>query len=343
MPIRVLVVDDSSIVRQTLERELSKDSQLLVVGTAPDPYIARDKIVQLQPDVITLDIEMPRMDGLTFLKKLMKHYPVPVIIVSSLAQSGSPAAVEALRSGAIEVVAKPGSSFSVGEMASELCDKIKSASRVDLKKMHLPVGVLDPSKDYSLTHFQDKVIVIGASTGGTQALEVVLKSFPSNAPATVVAQHMPAVFTRSLAERLDRLCKVEVKEAEDGDAVQAGRVLIAPGNFHTLIRVVGSRRFVEVKDGPPVNRHKPSVEVLFNSAAMNVKENAVGVMLTGMGADGAQGMVRLKSAGAVNIAQDEASSLVFGMPKAAIETNAVEHIMPLDKIAAKVFELTKVV
>ena len=336
MAIRVLVVDDSSVVRQTFERELARDPSIAVVGTAPDPYVARDKIVQLKPDVITLDIEMPRMDGLTFLKKLMKHFPIPVVIVSSLSTEGSAVALEALHSGAVEVLSKPGQAYSVGDMSLELIEKIKSAAKVDVKKIlatQATVALTAPEQHSSaLTKTTNKVLVIGASTGGTQALERLLSQFPRNAPGTVIAQHMPAGFTKAFADRLNGMGHLQVKEAQHGDTVATGRVLIAPGNLHTLIRRSGANYFVEVKEGPLVNRHRPSVDVLFKSAAQTCGANAIGIMLTGMGDDGAQGMLLMKNAGAYNIAQDEKSCVVYGMPKAAVERGAVDTILPLDRI-----------
>ncbi|MCB0311491.1 MAG: chemotaxis response regulator protein-glutamate methylesterase [Bdellovibrionales bacterium] len=343
MPIRVLVVDDSALVRQTLEKELSRDSQIEIVGTAPDPYVARDKIVKLKPDVITLDIEMPRMDGLTFLRKLMKHFPLPVIVVSSLAKSGSETALEAIRSGAVEVLAKPGPAYSVGDMGIELCEKIKSAARANLAKVvaQAELASAAPRSIKALAKTTQKVVVLGASTGGTQAIEFVLKQFPSNAPGTVIVQHMPAGFTKTFSERLNDLCQVEVREAQDGDTVIPGRVLIAPGNKHMLIKRSGAQYFVEVKDGPLVGRHRPSVDVLFNSAATYLGANAIGVMLTGMGKDGAKGMYEMKQAGAVNIAQDESTCVVYGMPKAAFEAGGVDQVLPLDRIASQIMKLAE--
>lgn len=341
MAIRVLVVDDSAVVRQTLERELSRDKSIEVIGTAPDPFIARDKIVKLKPDVVTLDIEMPRMDGISFLQKLMKHFPIPVIVVSSLAKAGSDIAVEAVRSGAVEVMAKPGPAYSIGDMGTELCEKIRAAAAVDVHKLERARKLNDaaPRPTRALTQTTNKVLVIGASTGGTQALEHVLRSFPGNAPGTVVVQHMPAGFTASFAERLNRLCEVEVVEAQDKETIIPGRVLIAPGNLHTMVNRSGAQYFVEVKEGPLVGRHRPSVDVLFNSAAKVLGNNAVGVMLTGMGKDGAEGMKKMKEAGAKNIAQDEETCIVFGMPKAAYEIGAVDGLYPLDKIAEKALTL----
>ena len=337
MPIRVLIVDDSAVVRQTLERELALDKEIEVVGSAPDPYIARDKIVSLQPDVITLDIEMPRMDGISFLRKLMLHHPIPVIVLSSLAKRGSEVALEAMEAGAVEVLCKPGEAYSIGDMSIELGEKIRAASKVNLSKQvarskEAKETIVKPLR--ALTQTTNKVVVIGASTGGVQALERVLKEYPPNAPATVIAQHMPAGFTNSFAVRLKSMCAVDVREAQDGDSVIPGRVLIAPGNKHMMIKRNGANYFVEVKDGPLVNRHRPSVEVLFNSAAQHVGKNAIGIMLTGMGADGAAGMKRLKDAGGYNVAQDEASCVVYGMPKAAVDAQAVHEILALERIAA---------
>ena len=335
MAVKVLIVDDSAVVRQTLEKELAKDPSIEVLGTAPDPYIARDKIVKLKPDVITLDIEMPRMDGLTFLRKMMKHYPLPIVIVSSIAQKGSEVAFEALKSGAIEVLAKPGPAYSVGDMAIELCEKIKSASKANLSKITTSAQLESSSanKVSALTKTTNKVLVIGASTGGTQAIELVLRQFPANAPGTVIVQHMPAGFTKTFSERLNDLCAVEVREAKNGDTIIPGRVLIAPGNFHMMVKRSGAKYFVEVKEGPLVGRHRPSVDVLFNSAATYLGNNAVGLMLTGMGKDGAQGMKKMRDAGAFNIAQDEASCVVYGMPKAAVEADAIDISLPLEKVA----------
>ena len=337
MAIKVLIVDDSAVVRQKLEAELSKDPELQVVGTAIDPFVARDKIVALKPDVITLDIEMPRMDGVTFLKKLMRYYPIPVVVVSSLTAEGSALALEALEAGAVEVMCKPGAAYTIGDLAIELCEKIKAAARARLEQYHKPLA--PPERAQALTKTTDKVIVLGASTGGTRAIEDLLLRFPANAPGTVIVQHMPAGFTRSFAERLNSLCAVKVKEAETGDSVVPGNVLIAPGNQHMIINRSGARYFVEVRDGPLVNRHRPSVEVLFRSAAVHVGSNAIGVMLTGMGGDGAQGMLKMREAGAINIAQDEESCVVFGMPKVACEIGAVHHVLPLSRIADKIFQL----
>ena len=341
MAIRVLVVDDSAVVRQTLERELGRDQGIEVIGTASDPYVARDKIVQLKPDVITLDIEMPRMDGLTFLKKLMAHFPIPVIIVSSLSQKGSQVALQAVQAGAVDVMAKPGAAYSVGDMATELVEKIKSARHANLSIAAAAAKEAlkkDSGKPLSALKTTDKIFVFGASTGGTHALEYLITRFPPNSPGTVVVQHMPAGFTAAFAERLSLNSKVSVKEAVDGDTVSPGKVVIAPGGMHMLLKRSGAKYFVEVKDGPLVNRHRPSVDVLFQSAAQTAGENAIGVILTGMGDDGAKGMLCMKEAGGYNVAQDEASCIVFGMPKVAIERGGVHSVLPLDKILNHVIE-----
>lgn len=344
--IRVLVVDDSAIVRKVFSEELSKEKDICVVGTAPDPYIARDKILKLEPDVITLDIEMPRMDGLTFLKKLMKHYPLPVIIVSSLTASGSRLAMEALSAGALEVISKPSTAYSVGDMSVQLADKIRAVARVDVKRrtaaqegegaeVQSPVSI----SGKSLSATTNKIIAIGASTGGTEAIKAVLTKMPVNSPGIVVVQHMPAKFTTSFAERLDSLCEMSVKEAQDGDTVTNGIVLIAPGNYHMLLKRSGARYYVQIKQGPLVHHQRPAADVLFKSVAIYAGRNAVGIILTGMGADGAAGMLAMKEAGAATIAQDEKSCVVFGMPKEAIKRNAVDKIVPLENVAQQALSL----
>jgi two-component system chemotaxis response regulator CheB len=331
-PIRLLIVDDSAVVRQILSRDLVKDGTIEVVGTAPDPYVARDKIVQLNPDVITLDVEMPRMDGITFLRTLMKHRPTPVIIVSSLTPAGSATALEALDAGAVDVVCKPNGSFSVDNLAAALIEKIRVASRSRVVARVEPTAGHPPQR-LAMTETTDKILALGASTGGVQALTAVLSQFPATAPGTVVVQHMPASFTRSFAERLNRDCAVEVSEARNGDSVIPGRVLIAPGGYHMMLRRSGARYFVEITDGPQVHHQKPAVEVLFNSVAKYAGANAVGAILTGMGADGAQGLLNMRNAGARTIAQDEQSSIVFGMPMEAIKLNAAEKVVPLQDVA----------
>jgi len=334
--IRVIVVDDSAVVRKVFSEELSKEVDIEVVATAPDPYIARDKIVNLKPDVITLDIEMPRMDGLTFLKKLMRYYPLPVIIVSSLTQKGSKIALEALSIGALEVISKPSAAYSVGDMSVQLADKIRAVAGINVKKTEKKEDIVSNKVDMperAMTETTNKIIAIGASTGGTEALRVVLTAMPLNSPGIVVVQHMPAKFTTSFAERLDSLCDMTVREAKDGDRLTNGLVLIAPGNYHMLLKRSGARYYVNVKDGPMVHHQRPAADVLFKSLAQTAGANAVGVILTGMGADGAAGMVAMKEAGAMNIAQDEQSCVVFGMPKEAIKTGSVDKIVSLDNVA----------
>jgi len=333
--IRVLVVDDSAVVREIFTAELSKDPELEVVGTAIDPYIARDKIVQVKPDVVTLDVEMPRMDGITFLRKLMRYYPLPVIIVSSLTPKGGQMAMEAMNAGAIDVLCKPGASYTVGDMSIELIDKIKAAAAVNMKRWASAKAESDSNKPparLSMIRTSNKVLAIGASTGGTQALQRVLSALPADAPGTVVVQHMPEHFTTSFAQRLNDYCAMEVKEAANGDSVAPGKVLIAPGNKHMLLRRSGARYYVDVKGGPLVRRHRPSVEVLFNSVSRYAGPNSIGVIMTGMGDDGAEGMLKMKQSGAINIAQDEASCVVFGMPKEAIRHGGVDHVVSLSKI-----------
>lgn len=340
--IKVLIVDDSAIVRKIFNEELSKEPDIEVIGTAPDPFIARDKIVQLKPDVITLDIEMPRMDGLTFLKKIMHYHPLPVIIVSSLTPKGSRMALEALEEGAVEVFSKPGGSYSVGELSIQLKEKVRAAVKVKLNRVEksspsppLPTGMI--SKPLSET--TQKVIAIGASTGGTEAIKEVLRRLPMNTPGILIVQHMPSHFTTAFAERLNQLCSMEVREARDGDSVLDGRALIAPGNFHMLLRRSGSKYYVNIKDGPFVHHQRPAVDVLFNSVAQSAGANAIGVIMTGMGADGAEGMLKMKESGAKTIAQDETSCVVFGMPKEAIRLGGVDRVVPLERIPQEILQL----
>ncbi|MCF8061986.1 MAG: chemotaxis response regulator protein-glutamate methylesterase [Deltaproteobacteria bacterium] len=336
--ISVLVVDDSAIVRKVLSEELSRVRGIDVVGTAPDPYVARDKIVRLKPDVITLDIEMPRMDGLTFLKKLMKYYPLPVIIVSSLTKKGGKLAMEALSLGALEVISKPSASYSVGDMSVQLADKIRAVANVDMKEKVVIRPDQAPSPENTetvkaLSATTNKIFAIGASTGGTEAIKSVLLGMPPNSPGIIVVQHMPAKFTTSFAERLDSLCAIRVKEAEDGDSVVNGQALIAPGNYHMLLRRSGARYYVQIKNGPMVHHQRPSVDVLFKSVADYAGANAVGIILTGMGADGADGLLQMRLAGARTIAQDERTCVVFGMPKEAIKREAAEMVVGLPDVS----------
>lgn len=339
MPIRVMVVDDSAIVRRILAQQLSEVPDIEVVATAPDPYVARDRIVLLEPDVLTLDIEMPRMDGITFLRKLMKYRPMPVVIVSSLTPRGGELALEALQAGAVDVLAKPGAAYTVGEMAVELAEKIRAAAAVPRAHLGSKDAVL--ATRLALARTTTKVVAIGASTGGTQALQQVLGSMPHNAPGILVAQHMPEHFTRSFADRLNEVCAIHVKEAETGDRLGQGRALIAPGNRHMVLRRRGAEYFVEVKGGPLVKRHRPSIDVLFGSVARYAGRNAIGVLMTGMGDDGAAGLKSMRDAGAATLAQDEASCVVFGMPKEAIELGAAQHVTPLPAIARTILDLVE--
>jgi two-component system chemotaxis response regulator CheB len=342
--IKVLIVDDSAVVRKVFSEELSRERGIEVIGTAPDPYVARDKIVRLKPDVITLDIEMPRMDGLTFLKKLMAYYPMPVIIVSSLTQKGGKLAMEALSLGALEVISKPSAAYSVGDMSVQLADKIRAVAHVDVKAKASPaeaVASVRQPKTHALSKTTNQIIAIGASTGGTEAIKTVLMGMPHNAPGIIVVQHMPAKFTTSFADRLNSLCTIQVKEAEDGDSVVNGTALIAPGNFHMLLRRSGARYYVQVKTGPMVHHQRPSVDVLFKSVADFAGANAVGVILTGMGADGAEGMLKMREAGARTIAQDEQSCVVFGMPKEAIKLGGAEKVGPLADITGMTLRMTE--
>ncbi len=342
-PIRVLIIDDSAIVRKVLSQELANFPDIEVVGTAPNPYVGRDKIVSLEPDVITLDIEMPRMDGITFLRKLMKYHPLPVVVVSALTPRGSAMSLEALEIGAVDVVPKPGGSYTVGDISQELAQKIRIAARANVRgRMEERQGEAETyAPSASLKETSNKVIAIGASTGGTEALKKILTRMPPNAPGIVVVQHMPANFTTAFAKRLDDACAVKVKEAEDNDSVTPGRVLIAPGNYHMILRRSGARYYVEVKDGPMVHHQRPSVDILFRSTARYAGANAVGVILTGMGADGAQGLLEMRQAGARTLGQDEESCVVYGMPKEAARLGAVEKELPLNAIAEEILRMVQ--
>ena len=343
--IKVLVVDDSAVVRKVFSEELSREKGIEVIGTAPDPFVARDKIVRLKPDVITLDIEMPRMDGLTFLKKLMRHYPLPVIIVSSLTEKGGKLAMEALSSGALEVISKPSASYSVGDMSLQLADKIRAIAHVSVQKKsntEKENPTVKPQQISSaLSATTNKIIAIGASTGGTEAIKTVLLGMPPNSPGIVIVQHMPAKFTTSFAERLDSICAVNVKEAEDGDSITNGRVLIAPGNYHMLLKRSGARYYVQVKNGPMVHHQRPAVDVLFKSVADYAGANALGIIMTGMGSDGAEGLLRMRQTGARTIAQNEKSCVVFGMPKEAVKLEAVEKIVSIENITGAALNMIK--
>ena len=331
--IRVLIVDDSAIVRKILAEALAAEPGIEVVGTAPDPYVARDKILELNPDVLTLDIEMPRMDGLTFLKKLMHFHPMPVVIISSLAQRSCQTAVQALEAGAVEVLAKPAGPYSVGDLRTSLAAKIRAAAAARGRRAVAPQAPLPAVTPATVPAGSHKIIAIGASTGGTEAIASVLRAMPKEAPGILVVQHIPPIFSAAFASRLDGLCAIDVKEAADGDAVRPGLALIAPGDFHMVLRKGNGGYFVNIKTGPPVCYQRPSVDVLFFSIAEIAASQSVAALLTGMGADGAQGLAKLRQSGGHTIAQDEATCVVFGMPREAIQRGAAEQVLPLDKIA----------
>jgi two-component system chemotaxis response regulator CheB len=354
--IRVLIIDDSATVRQTLASILESDPQIEVIGVASDPFVAAKRIAEEIPDVITLDVEMPRMDGITFLRKLMAQKPIPVVMCSSLTEAGSETLLQALEAGAVDIILKPkvGVADHLLESKIRICDAVKAAAGAKLagsrrpapqftrsghepeKKLTADAMLPPPTGARAMARTTESVVCIGASTGGTEALRVLLEALPPDSPGMVIVQHMPEKFTASFAKRLDSLCAVEVKEAEDGDTVRRGRVLIAPGNKHTLLERSGARYYVSVKDGPLVSRHRPSVDVLFRSATRSAGSNAVGVIMTGMGDDGARGMAELKQAGAYTLAQDEATSVVFGMPKEAIALGCIDRVAPLQNLAGEV-------
>ena len=336
--IRVLVVDDSAVVREVLARELSKFHDIEVVGTAPDPYVARDKIVRLAPDVMTLDVEMPRMDGITFLRKVMEHRPIPTIVVSSLTPKGGDMAMEALDAGAVDVLCKPGTAYSVGDLAPLLVEQVRAAASVKHRFL-VPSLPRPAAKKLSLTRTTDCVIALGASTGGTQALEAVLVSLPANSPGILIAQHMPPEFTKAFAGRLDKICAMEVREGKAGDAVVPGVALVAPGNWHMELRRDGARYMVALHQGERRHYQRPAVDCLFESVADWAGRNAIAALLTGMGADGAAGLLRILEAGGRTIAQDQESSVVWGMPGEAVRMGAAEDVLPLDDIAARLVEL----
>lgn len=345
MATKVLIIDDSAMVRKVFTSELNKDPGIQVIGSAPDPFIGRDMIVQHNPDVIILDIEMPRMDGLTFLEKLMNHHPMPVIIVSSLAKKGCEVALRALELGAAEVMCKPSSSYSVGDMSEQLIDKIKAVSYINIDRLKRgkmattqPITRVGSS---ALIKTTNKIIAIGSSTGGTEALKEILTVLPTSMPPIIITQHMPQYFTKSFADSMNKMCQLEVKEAEDGDLVTSGKVLIAPGNKHMVLRRSGAVYYVSIQDGPLVYHQRPSVEVMFQSVAQCAGKNAIGVMLTGMGKDGAKGMLAMKEAGAYTIAQSEESCIVFGMPKEAIAMGGVIKIEHLQRIPMALVNLVK--
>jgi len=335
--IRVLIVDDSAVVRQMLTRILDNDPEIEVVATAADPYIARDKILQLKPDVITLDVEMPRMDGLTFLRLLMEHKPLPVLIVSSLTAAGSQIALEALQAGAVDVLAKPEGSWSLGDIGPQIVQKIKAAaiSRFHPHKASSPsftqLGSKSPASN---TWSPRQLVLLGASTGGTEALREVITALPADMPPILVVQHIPATFSRAFADRLNQLSNLQVREAVDGERAEAGLVLIAPGNYHMTVNWTGGQYRVALNQGAPVWHQRPAVDVLFRSAvAAKCGSYSTAAILTGMGKDGADGLLELKKQGATTLAQDEKSCVVYGMPKAAAENGAASSILPLNQIA----------
>ena len=343
--VRVLVVDDSALARQIITGAISRHPKIEVVATAPDVYVARDRIVELKPDVLTLDVEMPRMDGVQFLKRLMPQYPMPVVIVSALTRAGAAITLDALASGAVDFVPKPSSSFGqkLDSMADELVEKILVAAQTDVSRWRDQSFQLAAvrHKQTSLQESSAKVIAVGASTGGTVALTGVIRSLPTTVPGMVVVQHMPPVFTGMFADKLNEISAVEVKEAADGDRVLTGRVLIAPGGVHTTVERQGGRYVVRCKPGDPVSGHCPSVDVLMDSVATGVGRNAVGVVLTGMGSDGASGLLRMRQAGARTFAQDEASSVVFGMPKQAYQNGAAEKLVAITKVADELVRVSE--
>lgn len=343
--IKVLIVDDSALVRQVLGEIFRSDPSLVVIDSVSDPFYAAKVIANELPDVITLDIEMPRMDGLTFLKKIMSQHPIPVVIISSLTTKGTETAIRAMEFGAVEIITKP--QLATREFYEEskilLCDTVKAAAISRVRhKSHEPIkvvpkysadAVIASSSNFRMLKTTESVLVVGASTGGTEALRVFLEAMPVDSQGILVVQHMPENFTKSFANRLNEICKISVKEAENGDAVLRGRALIAPGNKHMLLKRSGARYYVEIKEGPLVNRHRPSVDVLFRSAARYAGRNSIGIIMTGMGDDGAKGLLEMKESGAHTVAQDEKSCVVFGMPREAIKLSAAEKVLPLESIA----------
>lgn len=348
--IRVLIVDDSAVVRQSLTTILESSGLIEIMATAADPFIAAKKISREVPDVITLDVDMPRMDGLTFLKRIMTQHPIPVIIISSLTREGSAEALKAMDYGAIEIIPKPNlvTREFFEEARIQIIDAVKAASMAKLTRRKINPGMVSVPEKHTAdaiipnkqirSHYPntDKVIAVGASTGGTEAIKTLLEGFSTDSPGIIIVQHMPEVFTRAYANRLNGILPQHIKEAENGDKLLRGTVLIAPGSSHMLLKRRGTEYSVEIKGGPLVNRHRPSVDVLFRSVARSAGKNAVGVLLTGMGDDGAAGLLEMREAGAKTITQDEATCVVFGMPKEAIKLGAAQKVLPLQKIAAEV-------
>jgi two-component system chemotaxis response regulator CheB len=345
--IRVLTVDDSALMRQVLATLLAKDPDIEVVGAAPDPFIAREKIKALNPDVLTLDVEMPKMDGITFLEKLMRGHPMPVVMVSSLTEAGCQTTMRALELGAVDFITKPKLDLREGmeEVAQDLISKVKAAAMVRVRPLRVkPISSSEPATSRfannalrtSMIKTTDTIIAIGSSTGGTEAVKDLLEVLPPNTPPILITQHMPERFTKTWADRLNGLCRISVKEAEDGDSVLTGHALVAPGGYHMTLERSGARYTVRINQDPPVNRHRPSVDVMFASVARYAGANALGVILTGMGGDGAKELLTMKRAGAFTIAQDEATCVVFGMPKEAIKAGAVDKVLPLGDIAGAI-------
>jgi len=347
--IRVLIVDDSALIRGVMTEILSEDPEIEVVGAAPDPYVARDKIKTLNPDVLTLDVEMPKMDGLTFLQKLMAARPMPVVMVSSLTEKGAATTMQALESGAVDFVTKPTVDIQHGleDLSRQITSKVKAAAQATVKKRTPPADCADRIKalaaQSAMIKTTDSIIAIGSSTGGTEALRELLEVLPPNTPPILMTQHMPEHFTKTFADRLNELCPIHVKEAQEGDSVIPGQALLAPGNFHMELRRSGAKYYVTLNQEPPVNRHRPAVDPMFQSVAKYAGANSVGVILTGMGNDGAAGMLDMKKAGSFNLAQDEASCVVFGMPKEAIKAGGVDKILPLSNIPSAILAHLKMV
>jgi len=348
--IKVLLVDDSAVVRQVNRETLEKEADIEVVGAVADPLYAIEKMKQVWPDVIVTDIEMPRMDGITFIKKIMAEHPTPFVVCSSLTEKGAAATMEALAAGALAIITKPklGVKQFLQESGDDIVSAVRAAARANMRHLNIVPPPLRPklsadamlaaqaASSGALTNTTDKVVAIGTSTGGTQALEAVLTQLPRTTTGIVIVQHMPEKFTAMFAERLNSLCEIEVREAKDGDRVLPGRALIAPGGRHMMLKRSGAQYYVEVKDGPVVNRHKPSVDVLFRSVAQVAGRNALGIIMTGMGDDGARGLKEMHDAGAQTIAEDESTCVVFGMPKVAIEMGGVDKIVPLHRIPGEI-------
>jgi len=345
-PVNVLIVDDSAVVRQTMKDILETDPEIRVMATAADPFAAARIIRDRLPDVITLDVEMPRMDGITFLHKIMTQHPIPVVMCSSLTEKGCETAFKALEYGAVDIITKPrlGVRKFIEESKIRICDAVKAAAGARLRSVNFngvkgkltADAVLQLPECRPMIQTTDKVVVVGASTGGTDALRVFLQGLPQDSPGIVIVQHMPERFTRAFADRLNSICRIEVKEAADGESVLRGRALISPGNRHVLLKRSGARYFVQIKDGPLVCRHRPSVDVLFRSAARYAGSNAVGVIMTGMGDDGARGLGEMKQTGALTLAQNEETCVVFGMPQEAVKLGAVDQLLPLEEISEKI-------